>query len=103
MLDALTRTSFEPHCQTVFQVVRDDAEPLELELVEAVDKTPEGFDGEQFSLLFRGPLDQPLDQRIYSIEHDAMGRLDLFLVPVDQRKQGFFYEAYFNRAAPSDD
>lgn len=103
MNESLTRTSFEPHHDTAFQVVEEGAEPIMLTLVEVVDKTPEGFPGEQFSLLFAGPPEPYLEQGTYGLEHDAMGRLTLFLVPVDQRKDGYRYEAFFNLAAPEDD
>ncbi len=102
MLEHLTRASFEPHLNTTFQIRREQADPLDLELVEATDKTPEGFTGEQFSLIFRGPADPLLAQRIYTLEHAEMGTLTLFLVPVAQKKDGYRYEAYFNRAAPEE-
>ena len=103
MLDSLTITAFEPHLHTTFRLPREEAEPLTLELVEVTDKTPEGFPGSQFSLLFRGPLDTLLPQRIYPLHHPEMGRLDLFLVPVGQKKDGYRYEAFFNHAAPDDE
>lgn len=103
MLDDLTRTSFEPHLNTTFRLHLEDADALDLELIEANDRTPERFDGEQFSLIFKGPPDPFLPQQIYTLEHAAMGRLALFLVPVDQKKDGFRYEAYFNRAVPDEE
>jgi len=99
MLDELTLASFETHVDTTFRVSLEGADALDLELIEASDRTPERFEGEQFSLIFRGPPDVYLPQQIYPLEHPAMGRLDLFLVPVDQKKDGYRYEAYFNRAA----
>lgn len=103
MLDALTRASFELHLNTTFRLHLEDVDALDLELIEASDKTPERFNGEQFSLIFKGPPDPFLPQQTYTLEHAAMGRLDLFLVPVDQKKDGFRYEAYFNRAALEED
>lgn len=49
-----------------------------------------------FALLFRveeGPI---LAQKIYPIEHDRLGRLDLFLVPVGPDEVGMQYEAVFS-------
>ena len=103
MDDTLTRTTFEPHLNTAFHLADEADGPITLALVEVVDKTPEGFAGEQFSLLFAGPPEPYLEQRIYTLDHDALGALTLFLVPVDQRKDGFRYEAYFNLAAPAAD
>ena len=72
---------------------------MDLVLIEATDKTPKGFEGEQFSLIFKGPPEPYLPQQICPMTHAAMGRLDLFLVPVDQKEEGFYYEAFFNHAA----
>lgn len=99
MLNNLTRESFEPQLKTAFRITRLEHEPVELVLVEATDKTPAGAPGEQFSLIFAGPADQPLAQQIYPLEHPVMGRLDLFLVPVGEGKTGRLYEAFFNRTA----
>ena len=52
---------------------------------------------EQFALEFRAPLDAPVAQGIYHIEHDKLGTLNLFLVPIGRDKNGLVYEAVFNR------
>lgn len=99
MREQLTRIAFVPHLDTTFRMNVVGEDSIDLVLIEANDKTPERFEGEQFSLIFKGPLDPFLPQQIYPLDHPAMGRLDLFLVPVDQQKDGFYYEAFFNRAA----
>ncbi len=99
MSEHLTRAAYLPHLNSAFRLDPDGEQPIALVLVEANDKTPVGFDGEQFSLIFRGPADVFIPQQTCPLEHPAMGRLDLFLVPVDQRKDGYYYEAFFNRAA----
>ena len=100
MQDPLNRSAFESHLNTTFHLLEEDGGTLELVAVE--DKTPEGFPGEQFSLLFRGPLDAWLPQRTYPVEHPKMGRIDLFLVPVAEHKDGYRYEAFFNRSTLDD-
>lgn len=35
-----------------------------------------------FSVVFHGPLQPILPQRIYRLEHDGVGTLDLFIVPI---------------------
>ena len=97
-----SRSDFEDHLHSPFELERPGAEPLVLELIEVADKTPTGFPGEQFSLLFKGTLDAYLPQQTYALEHAQMGRLDLFLVPVDERKDGYRYEAFFNLATLDD-
>jgi hypothetical protein len=52
------------------------------------DRTP-------FSLVFRGPLQPLLAQRIYRVEHDSMGTFELFLVPIGPDGVGMCYEAVF--------
>jgi hypothetical protein len=102
MFESLTRTTFEPHQNTTFRLELEGADPLDLELVEVTDKTPERFPGEQFSTIFRGPSEVYLPQSIYPLEHPQMGRLNLFLVPVDHKKDGYYYEAFFNIPDPDD-
>jgi hypothetical protein len=34
---------------------------------------------------------------MYRMEHDVLGALDLFLVPIARDEDGFQYEAVFNR------
>ena len=103
MLEKLTRASFEPHLNTTFRVVHDGSETFDLALIEVADKTPAGFPGEQFSLLFKGPPDLMLLQQTCTLEHPEMGQLSLFLVPVDQKKDGYRYEAFFNNAILDDE
>ena len=49
-----------------------------------------------FSLVFRGPLDQPLEQGLFPMTHETMGTESLFLVPIAREPDGFRYEAVFN-------
>ncbi len=48
-----------------------------------------------FSVLFRGPTLPVLPQRTYVMDHNSLGRLELFLVPVGPDGQGMRYEAVF--------
>ena len=48
-----------------------------------------------FSLLFRGPADRPLEQGIHPLDHTDMGRLEIFLVPMQPDDEGPLYEAVF--------
>ncbi len=67
---------------------------IPMELAEATESThaggagPEGQPRLQFSLVFRGPLEPVLPQAIYGLEHDALGHLDLFLVPIGPAEGG---------------
>ena len=48
-----------------------------------------------FVATFRGPQEPRLPQRIYRLDHDGLGTLELFLVPVGRDAQGVRYEAIF--------
>ena len=49
-----------------------------------------------FSLLFRGPLNPELSQGLYPLEHRALEPNWYFLVPVERKEDGMYYEAVFN-------
>jgi hypothetical protein len=75
-------------------------DPLVLELIEVTvlgSKEPnsEWGDRRPFSLLFQGPKAPMLHQQVYTLEHEAMGQLGLFLVPLGTDKTGARYEAVF--------
>jgi len=56
---------------------------------------PGGATRQQFSLLFRGPTEPQLSQGLWELEHDGMGELALFLVPLGPDADGPRYEAAF--------
>ncbi len=96
MPEFFTKESFAEHLKTKFRIPLQASGAVELELVEVVStlSTPRQ---EQFSVYFRGPADIYLPQMTYHMEHDALGELDLFIVPVGRGPEGFQYEAVFNR------
>jgi hypothetical protein len=79
-----------------FWVRPGDAAPFEVELIHVSERPGEASQRAQFSLLFRGGPDPPLPQRIYRLEHERLGPLDLFLVPLGPDEAGQRYEAVFN-------
>ena len=50
---------------------------------------------EPFSLAFHGPLEHILPQQIWPLDHDEIGRLDVFLVPLEPGDDAAQYEAVF--------
>ncbi len=52
---------------------------------------------ENFFLIFEGPLEPMLNQQIYEMEHEQLGSLSLFMVPVARNTSGMQYEVVFNR------
>jgi len=76
-----------------------DGQPeIELELVEVKGYLPQESEHqgmERFSIFFDGPGTY-LRQRVYHLEHDQMGEIELFLVPISGDQRGYRYEAVFN-------
>jgi hypothetical protein len=108
-LAAVTAADFAPHTGTGWRVVgagpnaapgpaADLSQPLTLELIEVTPGRDPGAGGAQrsFSLLFRGPRERHLPQRIYHLEHDAFGMLELFLVPLAPDARGALFQAVFS-------
>ena len=57
---------------------------------------------EKFSLFFTGRRSEMLPQETYTFEHGALGRFDLFIVPVGTRNpHKIYYEMVFNRPRKS--
>src|SRR3954451_4954265 len=91
MLDRLTDADFAPHQGQLFRVVAaEEGPPFEVQLIEVAESDAPGPAHHQFSLVFRGGPDAPLPQRIYRVEHDDLGALEIFLVPIgpDEAGQG---------------
>jgi hypothetical protein len=91
MLDTLTVDDFRPLQGDRFRIAPDRAPAFEVELVEVTEIPREPGGRVPFSLVFHGGPNPPLEQRIYRIEHDGLGELDLFLVPIAINR----YEAVF--------
>jgi hypothetical protein len=102
-LEKLNFQTFAGQLHTIFHVVLGDGNVVPLELIEATEGTPrqagnQGTVYENFSLLFAGPLQPVLEQRIHSFQHPAVGRFEIFIVPVVSRDpSGMRYECIFNR------
>ena len=92
----LKKTTFDPHLNGKFEVHTESAGVIEVELIEITDHSRENV--ESFSLVFKGPLEKPFEQRIHKIKHPGMGELEMFLVPVTYGKMdAMYYQAVFNR------
>ena len=101
MLDQLTAAAFLPQEGSEFTVDIGDGGPLVLRLMEVVrfPLQPNAPRTEPFSLLFVGPADPVLPQRIHALDHPVMGPLEIFLValgPVGRDDARMRYEAAFN-------
>lgn len=73
---------FSPHLNTTFEV-----ESLKLELIEVNEyperqNVPEEVRKDPFSLILCGPTEPVLEQGMYTVKHDKVKELKLFVVPV---------------------
>lgn len=104
MLDQLTVSDFIGHVNAAFRVNIGSGDVIDLELIEAKaigeGRRPDspGIRQQPFSLIFRGPRDRLLPQRIYPVEHPTLGTLTIFLVPLGPEgdPMGLHYQAIFN-------
>jgi hypothetical protein len=94
-----TKATFAPHLDTVFRIYPDASRIIKSKLISIADIGPvpdQKVPGREcFVLRFRGS--RPLPQFSYRIEHDSLGRFELFLVPAGKNKKGWHYEATINR------
>jgi hypothetical protein len=100
-LQWLTCDDFIDVVGLAFDVAAAEGSSLALELVQATEggemggHGPEGQVRQQFSLVFRGPLDRTLAQGTYRLGHPHLGEIELFLVPLGPDTEGMRYEAAF--------
>ena len=90
-LDELTIADFAALRGQRFRIAADAATTFDATLVEVSEIAREPGGRAPFSLVFQGGPDPPLPQRIYRVEHDAIGALEIFLVPIGADR----YEAVF--------
>jgi hypothetical protein len=99
-LHQLTAGKYSPLINQKFTIHLPEASqrPVVVTLIEVKPlATAEKAGREGFSLLFRGPVDKPLPQNVYPIEHQAIGKFSLLKVPVKTDRRGMYYEIVFNR------
>ena len=99
----LKLSTFSDHVDTEFELELEDG-TINLTMVEVkpIKQTVKGFGvpdmirDDPFALLFRGPADQALPQRIYPFKHEKLGDFEMFIVPVGIDENGRYYEALVN-------
>lgn len=84
---------------TTFVLAEANVPPVPFKLVECTlldpRQAPPGG-RPPFTLIFVAQTPQMLPQRLYNLTQEAMGDVELFLVPVGKDARGFHYEALFN-------
>jgi hypothetical protein len=90
-LESLTAADFLPLQHTRFRIDPGEQPPFELELVEVSEISREPGARAPFSIVFEGGPNPPLPQRIYTVQHETLGTIEVFLVPIASGR----YEAVF--------
>ncbi|HEU4597531.1 MAG TPA: hypothetical protein VFS10_20550 [Pyrinomonadaceae bacterium] len=99
MAERLSEEDFAKHLHTKFRVRPEGGEPVELEL-----ESVAGYQGganeqagmARFSLFFEGPPDVFVTQGTRTFDHEQLGEVTLFIVPIARTERGFRYESVFN-------
>ena len=96
MIERLEHADFVKHLNSKFRIRVSESETVESELTQ-VSELLLSPRQERFSLVFRTSNDFFLGQGQRPLEHDVMGQIELFLVPIGRDEAGTYYEAVFNR------
>ena len=99
MSELQTAADFEKHLDTNFRAELESPRPIDLKLISVTPRKIEPHEEagmERFSVVFFGPADVFLPQRLYRLSHPEMGEFEVFLVPIKQEPEGFRYEAVYN-------
>ena len=98
VIERFDASTFSGRVGEPFRLLCDDGSILDLELV-AFTPGPvlrdDAHARASFSIVFRGPLEPVLPQRIYRFEHDELGSFELFIVPIGPDETGMQYQAVF--------
>lgn len=97
-LESLSAETFRGCLNQTFHIeTGEETIAAELVEVEAIKSHSRREDKAPFSVLFQGPLEKPLPQRIYRLSNDALGELEIFLVPLgpDAEGKAMIYESVF--------
>ena len=107
-LEDMSCETFAGQLDTTFWIHAAPGRSIQVKLVEVKrrqdrplkpgQRPPGDAGNEKFSLFFSGFRSELLPQDTYAFEHEALGRFDLFIVPVGTRSPcKITYEMVFNR------
>ena len=101
MLNTVTKEAFAAHLNTEFVLIPEAGSPVPMTLLQVTGlgnpSSPASTASPRapFSIVFRAAPNVRLPQRIYRLEHDAMGVMNIFIVPIGPDAQGMRFEAVF--------
>lgn len=80
----------------IHETMSADLELARVDLWGPPDAAQRGGRRRPFTLLFKGPIELRVPQRIYQLEHPELGALEMFLVPLQPDSAGTKFEAVFS-------
>lgn len=97
-LSELTLDSFTERMGESFTIHPAIGSPVEARLAQATRLSDPFAEGarESFSVLFRADRERILPQGMYRLENEALGALEMFIVPLEPDAEGARYEAIFS-------
>jgi hypothetical protein len=101
MTEQLTHEHFAQNLHARFKVHPTPENVVDLELIEVSEfkKSPVQ---ERFWIVFSGPSNNVLEQGTYVFENENLGRIEIFMTPINQDAESRYYEAVFNRLVTPD-
>jgi hypothetical protein len=90
------RDTFAKELGTSFLLKDPEGRSVNVELIE-VSEVKERPSQLSYSMLFRVPEDHMVGQGLYDLEHDNLGPMQLFLVPIIPTADGNVLEAVINQ------
>jgi hypothetical protein len=97
-MEFLQTNAFAPRVGETFDMALGEA-TAPLTLVEIRPLPVSNFPGmvrSPFALIFRSASPVVLPQKIYRLNNQTMGAVDIFIVPIGRDTAGVIYEAVFN-------
>jgi len=85
-----------PKCESAFQLRLPDGYVISLTLANVSVLSSAPRQRQAFSLVFSGPRIPRLPQGTYQLEHQEMGFLEIFIVPIRETAEERHYEAVFS-------
>lgn len=97
----MTRAWFLPYLHSKFQMHAEILSAAPVELIEVGPSIPikdkdHHINYTSFSLVFKGAEGMPKESQIYSLDHEKLGKMDLFLSPIGKYKEEVRYQAIFS-------
>lgn len=91
----ISRSDFEPLVGTQFEIRGGGGAPVALRLSTVRNLGAAPRPGGAFALTFAGPAAPLLPQATYSMTSEALGSIDIFIVPIGRDGDGVLYEAIY--------